>query len=378
MRSILAPITLTFLAALTPPRAEACGGLVQPPEGTVGIDVQRAFFVVGAESTRIVLQIVVPQSPNDYGVIVPVPAQPTLDEDVVEAAAFDELDRATAPQVVVADSEREAASGCGCGAEKSDGALQNQSPDSGVTIGQQLDIGPVSAVTLTATTGESVRAWLSQNGFVLPLDAQPIVDSYSGPGKWFVAFKRASATPSTASTVGIRMSAPGDHRSFAIRMASIGARPEVAITVFVGSPEPSGPGLPWDALTLEDLDPGELTFGTYRNAVRAAVYARSGQAFVIEGVFARAELPSNQLTRMLGSARLTRLTTVLSSGDMTTDVSFTGPVPANVPRRITVGGAAGGPAGASPSKVFEWGMLCGLARIARRLAKSTSRRLGRN
>src|SRR5690348_4002690 len=84
------------------PAARACGGgLVTVTPGEVDQNAQRIFVSVRGDKTEIVTQVGVPQAGADYGVLLPVPNQPTLDPTPVSSTDFDALNRRTAPQIYV-------------------------------------------------------------------------------------------------------------------------------------------------------------------------------------------------------------------------------------------------------------------------------------
>ncbi len=334
--------------------ARACGGLVQAAGGTVGLNAQRAFFSVRANgTTELVLQVAVPSTPNDYGVILPAPVQPTLATTPVDSNELDLLEQNTRPEILETASGD--GGGCGCGAVAGNRSLGVETQ---VTIGQVAQIGPVTAVTLTADTGAAVTTWLNDNGFVVPPAFQGTVDSYAGAGRWFVAFKRNNtAASSSATSVGVRLSMAGDRRDFAVRMAAMGADSEVAITVFVVASENVGPASNYTALTLENLDKATLRGGDYRGALKAAVAAAGGRAFVVEGQFAaNAVVTMPTLSTLVdGGARLTRLSTVMDVARMDTDVVFNAAAPPAATNTITVSApvrpGAVRVAGSSPGQV---------------------------
>ena len=321
-------------AAVRP--AHACGGLVQPVSGSVGLDAQRAFFAVTqAGTTHVVVQIGVPATPNDYGILLPAPVQPMLAATPVSVEELDALDAATQPSLLLTGGG--GGGGCGCGAAL-DGASNGSN---GVTVAQVVEIGPVVAVVLSANTVADLNMWLGDNGFVIPAGFDSVVANYTGPDQWLVAFKRsAAASTAQASSVGVRMTLQGDHRDFAMRMAAMGAGGEVAITVFVGAPEGVGPAGGYAALTLTDLDKATWEDDSYRAAVKAAVTAAGGRAFVVEGIYNATVVTGATLSALVDrSGKLTRLTTVMTPQMMDRDVAFNAAPPAEVPTELVAANA---------------------------------------
>ncbi|MET0794146.1 MAG: DUF2330 domain-containing protein, partial [Polyangiaceae bacterium] len=170
------------LASLCSARALACGGGGVTSKIGVTMNSQRIFMSVRATGTTdIVAQVTVPETTADYGVLIPVPGEPTLDGEPVSAADLDALDAATAP-MIFDQSHDSGGSGCGCigaGATAGD-AGGTKAADRGVTLGPEVKIGPVVAVSLTGESGDAVRAWLADNGFSLPPSDAPTFDRYVG------------------------------------------------------------------------------------------------------------------------------------------------------------------------------------------------------
>jgi hypothetical protein len=231
------------------PAAACGGGLVSRTPGVVA-DAQRVLVSVRGDKTDIVTQVTVPRGEEPFGIIIPLPAFPEIDATPFPAAALDQLDRTTTPQVV----ER---SGGGGGFGCAGSASKGDSRAGGVNVGRQVEIGPVTAVSITASSSGALEAWLSQNGFDLDAPARAVVADYVAPGRAFIALKRSSTAGTAATSVGIHFSLPGDHRSLPLRFARIGAASKVAFTIFIFAPAPSGPALPIQALTHANLDPDQ-------------------------------------------------------------------------------------------------------------------------
>ena len=147
--ALLLPVIIGFLFPAAH-AARACGGgLVTARPGTIGADAQRIIISARDGTTDVITQIGVPSTTADYGVLIPLPSEPTLDGTPVASADIDNLDRQTAPRLMR------------------------------------------FAVTLTAETGDAINAWLADNGFVIPAADQALVADYAGPGRYFIAIRRS-------------------------------------------------------------------------------------------------------------------------------------------------------------------------------------------
>lgn len=305
------------------------------------MDAQRVFISVRGGRTEIVTQVTVPRSQEDFGVLIPLPAMPAIDPAPVPAQALDRLEELTRPTIFGGDDG--GGIGCACGASKGGDEARG-----GVMVGPPVEIGPVTAMTLTADTGDALNDWLATNGFTLDEAGRALVSEYTSPGRAFVALKRSVAAPSTGATsVGVHFSLPGDQRALPLRFARVGASDEVSFTVFVFADAAVAPTPPFAALTLADLDRKLLQGTNYANALRAAVQGKDGKAFVLEGVRTVNQLGlASELARLVDpAAKMTRLSTIIRSEKLTADAHLDGHVPGTVPDQIQLGaGAVGGAA----------------------------------
>jgi len=314
-----------LLASLRSAPALACGGGGVTSKIGVTMNSQRIFMSVRASGTTdIIAQVTVPQTTADYGVLIPVPDQPTLDAEPVSTAELDALDRATAPAIFSSTSDGGSSSGCGCLAAGADDDAA--APNRNVTVSSEVTIGPVVAVSLTGESGDAVRAWLTDNGFSLPENDAATFDRYVGKGRYFIAIRRAeSAATNGPSSIGVHYTLPGDHRMLSLGFTRIGAASKLALTLFLAAPETVRPSEPFQALTLFDLDAGPLQSNNYALAVETAVAKRDSKAFLLES-----STPiDNPRPEPLALARfvdrgaiVTRATTLVSREQISEDVVF--------------------------------------------------------
>lgn len=325
--------------------ARACGALVSNDKSVVVQSQQRVLIsLLESKKSRIVVQLGVPEASAPFGAVTPVNGLPTLDAEPVDTKEMDQLDQLTRPSVskeVPADS----GGGCGCGSDAaSDQAGGGKGlGNGGVNVVQIVDIGPVTAAALSADSGATLTQWLTDNGFVVPAADQPVIDSYVGPSKYFIAFKRNQNAGSGASSVGVSFTVDGDQRGYPLRVSRVGADARLGIQVFVAAPEvvsPSGsaPAGNFKTLTLADFPASDL-YDDYTSALFSGIQKQGGKAFVVEGVFDatggwRGQLgPQLQAITESGQV-LSRLATVVAPASLTEDVSFTGNAPKDVPRQI--------------------------------------------
>jgi hypothetical protein len=342
--ALLVSIASASLAAVAVPSiALACGGGVTSEGATITVGQHVAYYAVGAERTEVVLQLALPEVGDDFGVIVPVPGEPVLDDEAIEPTQLSGLDAFSTPQIVYPEDEGggegSSSSGCGCGDGDEGGSFDGGGSGGGgdggdgVDVQQVADIGPITAISFAAEDGDALTAWLEENGFSIPAEQLPIVQSYVRPGTSFIAFKRnAEVEPEAGATsVGVHFSLAGDQRSYPLKMAAMGAAEEIGFRIYVAVPGGAGavPAAPFAALTLGDLDRGLIASEGYTAAVRVAVADRGGKAFVVEGIYG----PETNWRDNLGldvaaftpeDATLSRLTSIMPRATLDTDVAFTG------------------------------------------------------
>lgn len=320
----------------------ACGGggVTYSSGSGVVADSQRIVLALhDAETdhptTDIVAQVGVPAAGEPYGVLIPVPVEPTIDPEPVPLSDLEELDRATAPKLTfetpyASDDE---GSGCGCGSTKGDDDSAGGSTQTSghVDVSVPVNLGPATVVVLAADDPGALTAWLDENGFAIPAEQQGIVDPYVASGHRFIALKRSDdAPPEGPSSIGLHYTLPGDHRQLSLAFARLGAAPSVAVTVFVAAPAHVTPDDGFTTLDLDDLD-ATLLRQSYSKAVANAVSNAGSHAFVLEstkgnplGSFSPAFSALLGVNRSPGNVT-TRATTIVAATALDTDVRFDGP-----------------------------------------------------
>ena len=358
----------SLLASARGARACGAGGVTTHVDTAIGADAQRILISFHGGATDIVTQIGVPATTADYGVVIPVAAEPTLDPVPVMSGELDALFSATAPSVLMQTGGGDG--GCGClfaaGSANKGGA---GGPPGGTQVSEPVTIGPVTAVTLTADTGDAINAWLADNGFVISPADQPLVAAYAAPGRYFIAIRRSdTAADGGASSVGIHFTLPGDQRGLPLRFSRIGAASTVGFTVVVAADDFVAPAPPFATLTLNNLAAQTLRASGYAAAMSDAVAQRAGHAFVIEGTWTAAELaryPIDSLRPFIATdARLTRLSTLMPAGALDTDVFLDQPFTGTAPRQIYVEHTDA--SRAHPRLAFGVGLLAAAALLRRR------------
>jgi len=152
---------------------------------------QRTIVVLGGEEVSLIPQVHFEGDARDFGILVPVPAEPSL--STVGSNIFTEASFMTQPII------RQSSSGCGCddnnqivgppflrGFAEGDLVLDAAS---GVTVISEEIVGMFQAAILQATSADDLTQWLNENDYKFdPADAQVLAD-YITKNWFFVAMK---------------------------------------------------------------------------------------------------------------------------------------------------------------------------------------------
>jgi hypothetical protein len=340
-------LSLAVLSAsmlLTHARAEACAAAPVSIGGGIGADAQRIFVAAGSTKTEIVVEVTVPRTNEDYGILIPVPARPDLDSEPVEPSELDALEQATAPQITDSSAS---SGGVGCGS-----AGLN---DRGGNVIETVEIGPLTVVALTASSSVDLQAWLDANNFNIPPSKALVLERYARDGGYFIAARRNDrAATDTTSKIGVHFTLPGQQLVLPLPAAQLGGSSAISFVVFVVSPDKVGPMAPYATLTLDQLDKEKLK-GTYRAALESAVAQKSGRAFIVESVIEQPGqgLLSGRLAILAGNGKwLTRMSSIAAPTSFTDDLVIAAPAaPATVPVAVDVGAEEEGGCRAASGKI---------------------------
>ncbi|MGC4087573.1 MAG: DUF2330 domain-containing protein [Polyangiaceae bacterium] len=324
---------LGSVGLVTASSAAACGGGGVTSVSGVVAGAQRVLMSVRSNGTTdVVAQVVVPETTASYGVVIPVPSEPTLDEAPVSAEDLNSLDALSAPTISVREGDDGGGIGCSCGAaggDKSSGGSTDA-----VTVGMAVNIGPVVAVSLTGEDASAVGDWFTTNGFQVPSADLDTLAKYVGAGAYFIAIKRSETVASGGpSSIGVHYTLQGNHRKLSLGFTRIGAAHELTFTLFLAASQAAGPSAPFNALTIDDLDTGSLRLGNYQVAVRNAVAQNNSRAFVLESAKPAATFAGlSSIAALIDSdAVVTRATTVVARTALTDDAVFANAFYAPIP-----------------------------------------------
>jgi hypothetical protein len=245
MRKNLIIVAASFAAALTTSyalehEASACGGCFSPPpsptESPTVVTDHRMILSISQDQSTLYDQIKYSGNPEAFAWVLPISG--TVDVGLSANIVFQTLDGATRTSIVAPPLNCPAAPTCnnrgsasGFGADSSASAEDAGTPST-VTVTKQEQVGPYSTVQLHATDAGALEKWLSDNGFSIPADVQPVVDKYVGEHFDFLALKLLPGK-SVADMRPVRVTTKGASSVLPLRMVAAGTGATVGISLWV-------------------------------------------------------------------------------------------------------------------------------------------------
>ena len=247
MRKNLIIVAASFAAALTSGyalerEASACGGCFSPPpsptENPTVVTDHRMILSIAQDQSTLYDQIKYSGNPSAFAWVLPISG--TVDVGLSADIVFQTLAGATTTSIVAPPLNCPAAPTCnnrggGAAFSASDSEGAGQAADAGappVTITKQEQVGPYSTVQLHSTDAGALEKWLSDNGFSIPADVQPVVDKYVGEHFDFLALKLLPGK-SVADMRPVRVTTKGASSILPLRMVAAGTGATVGISLWV-------------------------------------------------------------------------------------------------------------------------------------------------
>lgn len=191
----LAAASLTMVGIAQPAAACACGAPTPPDGVSVSVGEERALVTHDGTTQRIDLVLDLRADGADTGLLIPTPSPATV--SLGERSVFEALARQTAPRIEYVEDWWGAAG---------DGAAGG-APD----VLSEVDLGPLSAVTLAASDAAGLRSWLDQNGYGIGASVEGLLADYIARGWSFAAFKLTGEEPLDGALDPVRLEfASGD------------------------------------------------------------------------------------------------------------------------------------------------------------------------
>src|SRR5580692_10519749 len=214
--------------------AHACGGCFHgPTQDGDPITAHRMIFSVSPQQTTLYDEIEYSGSPQSFAWVLPIagPVTVGLSADVLFAA----LDAATTTTIVAPSLPPCPSCNCDFGAEVPGAGGSSGSSSGGgssVNVLSQQGVGPYDTVQLQSTDPSALTAWLTANGYSIPIDIDPIVAAYVQEGFDFLALKLQPGQGVQAMRP-VRVTSPGAGMSLPLRMVAAGTGAKVGITLWV-------------------------------------------------------------------------------------------------------------------------------------------------
>jgi len=230
-RLLIAPALGAFVALLllaAPAPTYACGGCFAPTGQPSVVTAHRMAVSISADESTLWDQFEYAGAPEDFVWVLPVAGDQDVTVELADDAFFAAL--ATASQVTLqAPFPPFSGGGFGCGASAGDSAPMSGEP---VTVFRREVVGPYETVTVGSADAGSLVGWLTDNGYAVPDTLLPIIDHYIVRRMNFVVLRLAPGA-GVQQMQPVRVTTPGMHVTFPLRMVSAGVADSVALELFV-------------------------------------------------------------------------------------------------------------------------------------------------
>ncbi len=231
IRSVLATLLLFTFLATTPNSSFACGGFFCTTVPINQAAEQIVFHQEGDQITAMV-RILYSGAAEDFSWVVPVPSEPeiSLGADIT----FTQLDGATRPQFNLNRT------GDIC-PQHQVGPLTDvpdpasapaDSNDGGVTIEQELSVGPFDVTVVSSDNPDAMSLWLEDNSYLLTDRGRDLIAPYVNDGMKFVAMRLRSGEQ-TGSIQPLIMRYTSEKPMVPIRLTAIAAEDDMGVLVWL-------------------------------------------------------------------------------------------------------------------------------------------------
>ena len=225
----------TFTLALESD-ARACGGCFHPPEENPTIVTDhRMILSVSKQQSTLYDQVKYQGNPSSFAWVLPISGtvQVGLSADIV----FGALDQSTRTQIISPPQNCPPPPTCNSGFggnATAPGASSDAGSKGDVTVTKQEVVGPYLTVQLKATDANALQSWLTQNGFAVSPDVQPVVDQYVAEHFDFLAMKLIPGK-GVQDMRPVRVTTQGASAVLPLRMVAAGTGATVGISLWVVS-----------------------------------------------------------------------------------------------------------------------------------------------
>jgi len=278
--ALLLAVPLSAALVLPTTDAQACGGcFVQESENTQ-VSGHRMVLSVSMDETTLWDQIVYEGNPESFAWVLPIRGQ--VEIGLSSDAMFETLEQAT--QVIVNSPFISCPSGnCGAQSASGDNSAGGSGGESGVDVIAQEVVGPYETVQLEASDPQALSDWLTNHGYDVPADVQPIITSYVNEGFGFLALRLVPGQGIDAMKP-VRITSPGASATLPLRMVAAGTGALTPISLWVvseGRYEPTN--MPSFTITSDELVWNwDTSSSNYTDLRQAGFDAADGGSWLIE------------------------------------------------------------------------------------------------
>lgn len=233
---LLSAVSALTLLAVGEREARACGGCFGPPppptESPTVVTDHRMILSVSKEQSTLYDQIRYQGSPQSFAWVLPISG--TVDVGISADVVFTAADQMTTTTIQAPPLNcPPQPAGCAQGRRAaSDSAGASAPQDSGVNVLKKEVVGPYETVQLEATDPQALHLWLAKNGFVVPDDVKPVIDTYVSEKFNFLALKLVPGKD-VKEMRPVRVTTQGANVVLPLRMVAAGTGPVVGITLWV-------------------------------------------------------------------------------------------------------------------------------------------------
>jgi hypothetical protein len=215
------------------PRAEACGGCFVSQSENTQVTGHRMALSVSMDQTTLYDQITYTGDPESFAWILPIRGQ--VDVGLSSDALFATLESMT--QVTINSPVINCNTGNSCGnasdgGDFSAGAGGGSAGEPPVEVIAQEVVGPYETVQLASDDPDALVAWLTERGYNIPADIEPVIDSYVSEGFAFLAMRLVPGQ-GIDSMRPVRITTPGAGAGLPLRMVAAGTGANTAVTLWV-------------------------------------------------------------------------------------------------------------------------------------------------
>lgn len=299
----------TAAAVTIPASAVACGGFFcsNLPIDQTGEDI---LFATEEGKVRAYIRIFYQGEAKDFAWVVPVASKPTV--SVGTATVFTRVDQVTRP---IFNLEWDWGSGCFYPPmAASEGDFDNTDGGGGgksVTVVDTGQVGPYDYAVVESNDAALLTAWLNENDFDQPPEAEPLIAHYVENDMMFVALK-LQQDKGVGDIAPLVLDFNENNPCVPLILTRIAATPDMPVRVYVLSDQRAIP-TNWLHVEINEKKIDWLSGGgNYEQVVTAAVDEAAGRAFVTE--FAGSSEPMKSMLYTEGQYQLDQLKTITHAG----------------------------------------------------------------